>query len=79
MAFLFEVGVGGGGGGGAGRAMLSLRLRLFVKHTPAAMSEEKRLFSQAIRGLATKHINSKQALWGALVVGGTKERLQLCL
>ena len=32
------------------------------KRTPAAMSEEKRLFSQAIKGLATKHIASKQAL-----------------
>ena len=49
------------------------------KRTPAVMSEEKRLFLQPIKGLATKHIASKQALWGTLVAGGRKERLQLCL
>ena len=38
------------------------------------MSEEKRLFSQAIKGLATKHIASKQALCGTLVAGERKER-----
>ena len=52
---------------------------LFTKCTPTAMSEEKRLFLQPIKGLATKHIASKQALWGTLVAGGRKERLQLCL
>ena len=44
------------------------------KRTPAAMSEEKRLFSQAIKGLATRHIASKQALCGTLVAGERKER-----
>ena len=52
---------------------------LFAKCIPTAMSEEKRLFLQPIKGLATKHIASKQALWGTLVAGGRKERLQLCL
>ena len=47
---------------------------LFAKCTPAAMSKEKRLFSKAIKGLATKHIASEQALQGALVVGREKER-----
>ena len=46
---------------------------LFAKHSPAAMSEEKHLFSQAIKGLATKHIASKQTLRGALVAGREKE------
>ena len=60
---------------------------LFAKRTPVAMSEEKRLFSQAIKGLATKHIASEQALralcwWrggGGGGCGGRKERLQLRL
>ena len=51
------------------------------------MSEEKHMFSQAIKGLATKHIGSEQALRGTLVAGGgwggggglRKERLQLHL
>ena len=46
---------------------------LFTKCTPAAMSEEKRLFLQAIKGLAAKHIGSKQTLQGALVAGWEKE------
>ena len=37
------------------------------------MSEEKRLFLQAIKGLAAKHIGSKQTLQGALVAGWEKE------
>ena len=37
------------------------------------MSEEKRLFLQAIKGLAAKHIGSEQTLQGALVAGREKE------
>ena len=44
------------------------------KRTPAVMSEEKCLFSPAIKGLATKHIASKQGLCGTLVAGERKER-----
>ena len=46
---------------------------LFTKRTPVAMSEEKRLVLQAIKGLAAKHIGSEQTLQGALVAGREKE------
>ena len=51
---------------------LSLR-RSSSRNVPMVMSEEKRLFLQAIKGLAAKHIGSEQTLQGALVAGREKE------
>ena len=54
-------------------SVTELQTFLFAKRTPAAMSEEKHLFSKAFKGLATKHRASEQALQSALVVGWEKE------